>query len=218
MADPAQLSEALVREYLSKRGLRATLASFDRESPRNGDSVTSRTQVARGLRLDRVVRFFKERARQDANDNSGGGDSGGGDNNTSEMQHRAQPGTPTTILEMLATFMVTQRGPVSVSALRTVAGNAPEHGGSNGAGLAGGGAELAAPRASKHTAAELGAARSNRDTGIVGAHDRALIDSIPGTGASGALTAENGARPRVTSGWGEPGAGANTGRARRAVE
>eukprot|EP00667_Euglena_gracilis_P024666 EG_transcript_28498 len=50
--DPVELlSQALLREYMHKKGFRATLAQFDVEQPRTSKSISSRLQMSRMLDL-----------------------------------------------------------------------------------------------------------------------------------------------------------------------
>lgn len=54
-------ADALVREHLARRGLRQTLAAMDSEAPRTQHAISSRVAVAKGLKMDRLVRRNKER-------------------------------------------------------------------------------------------------------------------------------------------------------------
>eukprot|EP00741_Cyanophora_paradoxa_P000404 tig00000404_g395.t1 len=61
--DPVGLyAEALIREYLSKRGCTRTLAAFDAEQPRTSESISSKLQIVKGLRLSKLVQKNKDKA------------------------------------------------------------------------------------------------------------------------------------------------------------
>eukprot|EP00164_Ancoracysta_twista_P004666 GFYU01006311.1.p1 GENE.GFYU01006311.1~~GFYU01006311.1.p1 ORF type:complete len:793 (+),score=164.15 GFYU01006311.1:341-2719(+) len=54
-------AEALIREYLSRQGCKHSLAAFDSERPRDGTSLTSRTEIAKGLKLERNLKKNKQK-------------------------------------------------------------------------------------------------------------------------------------------------------------
>ena len=52
---PTVLTEALVREYLHREGLKVALAAFDRERPRDAASITNKSVLRKALGLDRAA-------------------------------------------------------------------------------------------------------------------------------------------------------------------
>ena len=61
MADVKSLSSSVVREYLSRKGLKETLAMLDREMPRTEDCIRNRAQLAKELHINTLMRKNKER-------------------------------------------------------------------------------------------------------------------------------------------------------------
>eukprot|EP00049_Salpingoeca_infusionum_P023435 m.12108 g.12108 ORF g.12108 m.12108 type:complete len:566 (-) comp5802_c0_seq2:341-2038(-) len=60
-ADVAEVCLAIFREYLARKGLTETLATLDRESPRTSSSITKRSDVARALHIESLVKQNKQR-------------------------------------------------------------------------------------------------------------------------------------------------------------
>ncbi len=56
-----QHSVALVREYLSRRGYKDALAALDKDRPRAEGDLTSRNEIMRQLKLERLVKRNRER-------------------------------------------------------------------------------------------------------------------------------------------------------------
>jgi hypothetical protein len=54
-------ADALLREYMARRGLKETLAAMDAESPRGAHTMSSRSAIVKGLKLERLVKRSKER-------------------------------------------------------------------------------------------------------------------------------------------------------------
>ncbi|UPR03501.1 DUF4205 domain-containing protein [Chloropicon primus] len=59
------LAEALVREYLHREGLKETLAAFDGERPRDGNSITNKNVLRKSLGLDRFAGRLKRKLAED---------------------------------------------------------------------------------------------------------------------------------------------------------
>lgn len=62
MADPliVSLTASLVREYLSRKGLKSTLQTLDKEMPRTEDSISNRAQLAKEMHIERLMKKNKE--------------------------------------------------------------------------------------------------------------------------------------------------------------
>eukprot|EP00795_Rhopilema_esculentum_P008431 gene8431-14412_t len=60
MTDVESLSASLVREYLSRKGLKRSLRVLDDEFPRNEDSIRNRVILAKELRIEKLIRLNKE--------------------------------------------------------------------------------------------------------------------------------------------------------------
>eukprot|EP00039_Didymoeca_costata_P020877 m.342730 g.342730 ORF g.342730 m.342730 type:complete len:511 (+) comp21758_c0_seq1:152-1684(+) len=55
-----ELTLSCVREFLSKKGLKETLATLDKESPRSENAISKRSELAKCLRLEKIIRKNKE--------------------------------------------------------------------------------------------------------------------------------------------------------------
>ena len=53
--------EGLVREYLSRKGLKRTLAEMDAEFPRSPQSIGSRSELVKILHMERLYKKHKEK-------------------------------------------------------------------------------------------------------------------------------------------------------------
>ncbi|XP_065897128.1 probable ubiquitin carboxyl-terminal hydrolase MINDY-4 isoform X2 [Dysidea avara] len=60
MTTVEQLSLALVREFLNRKGLKATLASMDAECPRTAESISSRTVLCKEIHLEHLMKKNKD--------------------------------------------------------------------------------------------------------------------------------------------------------------
>ena len=58
---PSVLTEALVREYLHREGLKVALAAFDRERPRDAASITNKSVLRKALGLDRAASRMRKK-------------------------------------------------------------------------------------------------------------------------------------------------------------
>jgi hypothetical protein len=56
------IASSLVREYLSRKGLKQTLARMDEELPRTADSISNRAVLARTIHIDKLMKRNKERS------------------------------------------------------------------------------------------------------------------------------------------------------------
>eukprot|EP00698_Gefionella_okellyi_P018887 TRINITY_DN5716_c0_g1_i1.p1 TRINITY_DN5716_c0_g1~~TRINITY_DN5716_c0_g1_i1.p1 ORF type:complete len:591 (-),score=102.47 TRINITY_DN5716_c0_g1_i1:1106-2878(-) len=56
------LAQAILREFMARKGCKATLAAFDAERPRNEKTISSRTAIVKALSIEKLVRKNKERA------------------------------------------------------------------------------------------------------------------------------------------------------------
>ena len=59
--DTTVLTEALVREYLHREGLKVALAAFDRERPRDAASITNKSVLRKALGLDRAASRMRKK-------------------------------------------------------------------------------------------------------------------------------------------------------------
>lgn len=55
------VADALVREYLSKCGLKETLSVLDKEKPRSEDAISNRSLLRKGVGLDKYSAKLKKR-------------------------------------------------------------------------------------------------------------------------------------------------------------
>lgn len=62
MADSqiVSITASLVREYLSRKGLKTTLQTLDKEMPRTEDSISNRLQLAKEMHIERLMKKNKE--------------------------------------------------------------------------------------------------------------------------------------------------------------
>ncbi|KAL9961433.1 hypothetical protein ACROYT_G030371 [Oculina patagonica] len=61
MADSiVSLTASLVREYLSRKGLKSTLQTLDKEMPRSEDSISNRAQLAKEVHIEKLMKKNKE--------------------------------------------------------------------------------------------------------------------------------------------------------------
>lgn len=54
------LTASLVREYLSRKGLKSTLQTLDEEMPRTDDSISNRAQLAKEMHIEKLMKKNKE--------------------------------------------------------------------------------------------------------------------------------------------------------------
>ncbi|XP_073250378.1 probable ubiquitin carboxyl-terminal hydrolase MINDY-4 [Porites lutea] len=54
------ITASLVREYLSRKGLKTTLQTLDKEMPRTEDSISNRLQLAKEMHIERLMKKNKE--------------------------------------------------------------------------------------------------------------------------------------------------------------
>lgn len=54
------ITASLVREYLSRKGLKSTLQTLDKEMPRTEDSISNRAQLAKEMHIGRLMKKNKE--------------------------------------------------------------------------------------------------------------------------------------------------------------
>ncbi|XP_006816566.1 putative ubiquitin carboxyl-terminal hydrolase MINDY-4 [Saccoglossus kowalevskii] len=59
-ASVESLTGSLVREYLSRKGLKNTLDTMDKEFPRTRDSISNRVQLAKELNIEKLLKRNKE--------------------------------------------------------------------------------------------------------------------------------------------------------------
>ncbi|XP_048590318.1 probable ubiquitin carboxyl-terminal hydrolase MINDY-4 [Nematostella vectensis] len=62
MSDVESLTASLVREYLSRKGLRSTLKVMDQEIPRTDNSISNRAQLAKEIHIEKLMKKNKEQA------------------------------------------------------------------------------------------------------------------------------------------------------------
>lgn len=55
-----ELASSLVREYLSRKGLKETLAKMDEELPRTANSISNRSTLARSIYIEKLMKRNKE--------------------------------------------------------------------------------------------------------------------------------------------------------------
>ncbi|CAB4032743.1 Hypothetical predicted protein, partial [Paramuricea clavata] len=60
MADVESVSSSVVREYLSRKGLKETLSMLDKEMPRTDNCVSNRAQLAKELHINTLMKKNKE--------------------------------------------------------------------------------------------------------------------------------------------------------------
>jgi hypothetical protein len=61
-ASTEDIAASLVREFLSRKGLKRTLAKMDEELPRTPKSISNRTTLARAIHIERQMKKNKERS------------------------------------------------------------------------------------------------------------------------------------------------------------
>lgn len=54
------LTASLVREYLSRKGLKSTLQTLDKELPRTEESISNRAQLAKEMHIEKLMKKNKE--------------------------------------------------------------------------------------------------------------------------------------------------------------
>ncbi|XP_044183130.1 probable ubiquitin carboxyl-terminal hydrolase MINDY-4 isoform X3 [Acropora millepora] len=53
------LTASLVREYLSRKGLKSTLQTLDKELPRTEESISNRAQLAKEMHIEKLMKKNK---------------------------------------------------------------------------------------------------------------------------------------------------------------
>lgn len=59
------LCDALLREYLARKGYKEVLVVFDKVKPRDGSSITNRRELAVALHIEKLVVHNKEKTLPD---------------------------------------------------------------------------------------------------------------------------------------------------------